>query len=250
MPRQPFLKHPEIRRNIDRGSKWSIGSEFRMQRPEHISKIGECLTTWPDVDAQLALLLAALTKSDAVPMIAVYSVIRRATGRYEAIKAAAKVCVNKTGQALIAAILSFVETVEQERNDLAHGHWGISRFLPKEILWVDGNYINEFAVRHRQRTTREKPYSRVEAVPDAVFYYRIKDFDIILRDIKHVCEAVYLFRSSLDMYEWDDVFSPNALLCARLESYAPIRQALTRINGYVLQPTQPKQPRRRKEPAT
>src|SRR5271163_4406052 len=111
-----------------------MGTATRRLRPQHIAKIGECLTQWPDVDTQPALLLASLTRANADAMVAVYAALRRSTPRGEAIKAAASVSLDKRGQALVEAIIRFVERVEVERNALAHGHWGVSDFIPEGIL--------------------------------------------------------------------------------------------------------------------
>jgi hypothetical protein len=108
MPRQPLARHPTVQRLARDGTRITptLGSAARLNRPKHLAKIGLCLTLWPDVDLQLGRLLAVLTRADAAAMIAVYSVIRRATGRYEAISAASKVTVDLRGQSILAAIIS------------------------------------------------------------------------------------------------------------------------------------------------
>jgi hypothetical protein len=140
MPRQLFFRHPKIRRFSadDDRVRPAMGSMGRLKRPDHVSKIGLCLTYWPDVDMQLALLLAALTRAEAAPIVAVYSVIRHATGRHEAIKAAASVSLDFRGQSIISSILGYAKSIEGERNDLAHGYWGICELLPDCILWISG----------------------------------------------------------------------------------------------------------------
>jgi hypothetical protein len=137
MPPKPFLKHPAVRRakrQTVTEPKWAMGSDHRMERPEHIIKIGECLTYWPEVETQMALFLAALTRANALSTVAVYSILRRHTGKSEAIKAAVSVTLDKIGEELVAAILSYTKSVEGQRNDLAHDLWGILALTPDSIL--------------------------------------------------------------------------------------------------------------------
>jgi hypothetical protein len=249
MPRQPLFKHPTIQRLARDGKTFdgpTLGSGARLARPEHIAKIGLCLTLWPDIDLQLALLLAALTHADTAPMMAVYSVIRRATGRYEAIRAAASVSVNFRGQSIISAIMSFTQTVEGHRNDIAHGHWGIVEEIPDVIVWIHGSHAISTHVDKRMTDGRGHQY-HINFDTSHLFYYKIEHFDEIMKDIRslrNILQAFTLHASNRD----GDVFRPSDALCARIETFAPIRQGLTRINGYVLQPTPPKQPRRQKPP--
>jgi hypothetical protein len=246
MPRQPFLKHPNIRKNLDAPGKWKMGTATRRLRPQHIAKIGECLTQWPDVDTQLALLLASLTRANADAMVAVYAALRRSTPRVEAIKAAASVSLDKRGQALVEAIIRFVERVEVGRNALAHGHWGVSDFIPEGILWMHGITTIDFHVKHRQTEIINGQPFRANIQSD-IFYYRLKDFDEISRNISLLCEVIFEFRTYFDGFHRDDNGPVSDAICARLESYVPIRQALSHLADYVFQPTPPKpKPRSRK----
>jgi hypothetical protein len=199
MSRQPFLNHPAIRRAMRKtphpAPMWGMGSETRMQRPDHIAKIGECLTLWPDVDTQLALLLASLLKADAAPTVAVYSVLRRATGKAEAIRAAAAVSLDEPGQQLVAAILAVTQSIEGQRNDLAHGHWGASDLIPEGILWLDGTYTIDFHVKHRQRVVIERQIFDSD-IQFRLYYYTLRDFDEIIEKYKRDM-PLYLYDARL-----------------------------------------------------
>jgi hypothetical protein len=164
MPRQLFFKDPKVlkfqRAHPNASDIFALNGTDEIKRPAHLTKIAMCLTLWPYIDLQLALLLAALTHANAPPMIAVYSILRRATGRYEAIKAAAEQALDKRGQAIIAAIVSFVKTVEAQRNDIAHGHWGVSAILPEVILWISGPDTINVHVKEK-RMIGHKEYDQI-----------------------------------------------------------------------------------------
>jgi hypothetical protein len=231
MPRKPFLRHPAVHKAREQGFKWTMGSAARLERPEHIAKIGECLTLWPDVDTQLALLLASLTGANAGAMVAVYSVLRRSTGRMEALKAAADVHLDAQGREVIAAICMFVQSVEAHRNDLAHGQWGVSRLIPDGILWLDGAFAIDFHVRHRQTIIIEKQHHMSSSkIEENLFYYKLNDFAHIRREIIAVCEVLFTMRTYVDgFYHKGRPYRTSIELLDRLKTFAPIRQALTQI---------------------
>jgi hypothetical protein len=174
----------------------------------------------------------------------------RATGRYEAIKATARIAMDTRGQALVAAILSFAEIAEGYRNELAHGHWGVSDILPDTILWANGSDIIDLYI-DKDRIKEEESHFVLWVDTDQLYYYRIKDFDGIIKTMKEVAYILSEFRMNITSSTQEGgerVFRPDDSLCAQVESYGPIRQALSRINGYALQPTPPKPPRLRKPP--
>ncbi|MGD0565296.1 MAG: hypothetical protein ABSA66_19685 [Roseiarcus sp.] len=215
-----------------------MGSAARLERPDHIAKIGECLTLWPDVDTQLALLLAALTKANTSGIVAVYSILRRSTGRVEAIKAAAGAMLDGEGQELISAIMVFLQTVEAARNDLAHGHWGCSHLIPEGILWLDGTYTINFHVKHRQTVIIERREFPTDILSN-MYYYRIKDFEEIKKQILILCEVIFTMRVYVDSFHAKPTYHTNDAICAQLRSYGPIRQALAQKDVRANLPNRP-----------
>ena len=69
--------------------QWNLGPGAISGRPQHAEAIGRCIGLWTDTEVQMAILLSILMRADEDASIAVYSVLRRATPRYEAINAAA-----------------------------------------------------------------------------------------------------------------------------------------------------------------
>ena len=140
MPRKPFLIMPQIRKALNskppKRPAWAIGPMFYDDRPDHVAKIGECLMWWPPVEIAMAELLAALLRANTDVTVAVYLTLRRQTARDEAILEAGKIALDFSGTEMLEAILSFSKSVEAERNSLAHGYWGHSHQIPKDILWI------------------------------------------------------------------------------------------------------------------
>jgi len=128
LPRRPFLSTPEIRRYIAgkniRSAPVAIGRAFHKDRPDHAAQIGACLIAWPEVEMQMAALLAVLMKADTDAAMAVFLSLRRATARYDAISEAAKATLDAQGVEYVTAAMKVVQSVESERNALAHAQWG------------------------------------------------------------------------------------------------------------------------------
>ena len=115
MPRRPFLSTPEIRRYIAgkniRSAPVVIGRAFHKDRPDHAAQIGACLIAWPEVEMQMAALLAVLMKADTDAAMAVFLSLRRATARYDAISEAAKATLDAQGVEYVTAAMKVVQSV-------------------------------------------------------------------------------------------------------------------------------------------
>jgi hypothetical protein len=136
MPRKPYLSLVGRRRG--KGDEAvRIGTEAAHERPELQRIIGGCLMSWPFVETELALLLGRLLGSPNEAAIAVFQLIRRSTTQRDAILEAGRYTLNSDDQELLIAVMNLVKPVEAERNALAHGHFGVSSLLPKDLLWQD-----------------------------------------------------------------------------------------------------------------
>ena len=82
---------------------------------------------WPNLEMQMAMLLALLLKAETDATLAVYLSLRRSTSRYDAISAAANVSLDRLGCEYILASLKVIQSAEGERNALAHAVWGTPR---------------------------------------------------------------------------------------------------------------------------
>src|SRR3954451_15358520 len=131
MARTPLKKTAEIIKRQARGvpaagGGVAFGQSFFKKKPEHVRLVGECLMTWPIAETYMAVLLAALMRTDNNTTIAVYQTLRRSTAKYDAIEQAAKYALDLTGQELIKCLRMVSESLESERNALAHAFWGIN----------------------------------------------------------------------------------------------------------------------------
>ena len=101
MARQPLMSTREIRRIPQEQLEFRVLYNFGLgswdTKPDHVAKIAQCIMLWTRIEIDLAALLAALLRSDTDATIAVYSTLRRASPRHEALTAATEHMLDKEG---------------------------------------------------------------------------------------------------------------------------------------------------------
>ena len=130
MARQPLLP-------VYRNATCTMGPQQIEARPEHVAIIGKCMTYWPEVLHQQALLLGLFLGVRSEGALAVFSTLQNAAARRAAIFAAADLSLKTEKDLdLLSAVMNIIGSAEKERNDLAHGCFGISKDIPDGILWI------------------------------------------------------------------------------------------------------------------
>jgi hypothetical protein len=153
-------------------------------RPEQAALIGRSLAVWSIIEAEMAVLLGVLLKSDTEAAIAVYLTIRRSTARIDAINAACRATLNPRDIELIDAILIEHQSCEAERNALAHGYFGWANELPDAVLWIDNTRASHLMVEFVLSTERcafRRIGTSQEKIYKNTFYYTSKDLTLIIR---------------------------------------------------------------------
>jgi hypothetical protein len=179
MPRQPFKPFADRKP----GGMIDIGTRAVKQRPALFSLVGQCLVSWPHIEAEMALVLGALLGADNAAALAVFQTLRRSSAQREAISEAAKASVHITDQTLITAALNVHKSVEAERNALAHGHMGTNSLLPDGILWMStADYVSFKATLVLVGDTIHTDAKR-DQLNSCLWYYRASDLQAIADDI-------------------------------------------------------------------
>jgi hypothetical protein len=182
MPRKPFK--PFADRNPN--GRIDIGNRTLMERPELLLLVGRCLTAWPHIEAEMALILGQLLgahNSDAA--MAVFQTLRRSSGQREAIFEAGR-ALHPTDRDLLSAVLNVHKSVEAERNALAHGHLGTYSLMPDTILWMTaGDYVEFKATLVLKGYTVHDEVKRTK-LNSSLSYYEAKDLEKISEEIDMV----------------------------------------------------------------
>jgi hypothetical protein len=186
MPRQPFL--PFILKN--RNGQFDVVTHALRQRPELEMIIANCLMAWPNAEAQMAVLLALLlgaTQSEA--SLALYQSLRRSSAQREALSETANITLKDSNdRELLNAILNAHKSVEAERNELAHGHFGTYRALTDGLIWMDTKtYLD---TRTRLELAYQIPTEEfLRKVYDKTRIYKDDDLTSIYEGIKDIADT-------------------------------------------------------------
>lgn len=119
-----------------------LGARVIEERPAFVSAIGRCLTFWPFVEHQQAMLLGHLMKADDESSIAVFTALRQGRAQRDALLAAAEIALRDNARylALLRSVLKVIDRAGSDRADLAHGNWGILSGREDLVLWIESKH--------------------------------------------------------------------------------------------------------------
>jgi hypothetical protein len=217
MPRQPFL--PTYHK-----AKFRFLANPLRDRPDISRRIGECIGLWTQVEVQMALLLSTLMKADTGAAVAVFLSIRNARAQREAVSAAAENALTGDKLEAYSAIANVYKSLEGQRNDLAHGVFGISDEIPDAILWMEpkehtGSFVKWLA---KLATSNETPDLEIE---EGIFVYKLNDIETLISQIQELWTAILMFWSHL---RWD-ISSLSASQFQQLCELPQIQQEISRL---------------------
>src|SRR5690606_13454720 len=119
------------------------GVGYIEDRPAAAAIVGRVITSWADLEVQSARLLAELMGTNVPAAAAVFASLRSSRAQFDALNAAATAVLDKPDYELFAAHMMRRSGLEKERNDLAHGCFGVSVAIPDHIVWVaQADYVS------------------------------------------------------------------------------------------------------------
>lgn len=202
----------------------TMGVGYVEDRPKAAAIIGRIITAWADIEVQCARLLAELMGTNIPAAGAVFGSLRSSRAQHDALEAAAKVVLNNQDYELFSAHMARRASLEKERNDIAHGCYGVAVSIPEHVIWVAQSDYLAF-------TNTAKSNSEVD--PDfrsKIFVYEVGTLERISQEI----EEFYLQLGFFSGYLHSRDLGPNGA-AFRAERYPQlcsqphIRQALDRI---------------------
>jgi hypothetical protein len=226
MPRQPLNRVlPPAKL-----SSLLFGIESCTSRPGLTAIIGECLTLWTYVEAEVATVLGTLLKAENAATLAVFQVLRRSSSQYEAISEAAKHTIHEKNVELLGAVLNVHKATETERNALAHGHFGACDALPNAILWMHTNDIVKLRVRFHLDDTFDYNEAEIADQVAKTFVYRENDLTKLRNEIKELWYIWFDLREHLHMFASDDPSTVDDEAYLRLCGRSRVAQELEKLH--------------------
>jgi hypothetical protein len=182
-------------------------------RPEMAAIIARCLTLWSQIEVEMSLILAALldTRSDAA--VAVYLSLQNARAQRDALRSAATVALDGENLALFEAVLNIHKSSSGERNDLAHGIFGIVSDNNDELIWCPSSKFAAWITRANQKAWN------LEFDPDPhaplrneLFVYSKRDLEQIFDRFSFVFDVVTRLHMALSPIQGSADFGRSWLL--------------------------------------
>ena len=164
----------------------TMGVGYLEDRPKAAALVGRIITSWADIEIQCARLLAELMGTNIPAAAAVFGLIRNSRSQHDAMRAAAETVLNKKDLLLFNANIKRKEALEKERNDLAHGCFGVSLSIPDDIVWVAQSDYLAFTAAHK---ANEKPFD-----------LRSKQFVYELGTLERIAQEIAEFYNQIGFY--------------------------------------------------
>ncbi|MDN2568463.1 hypothetical protein N1F89_19735 [Aquibium sp. A9E412] len=140
-------------------AKATFGVGYIEDRPAAAAIVGRVITAWADIEVQCARLLAELMGTNIPAAAAVFGSLRSSRAQHDALSAAAEAVLNELDFELFTAHMARRSSLEKERNDLAHGCYGVSVAIPNHIVWVaQADYLAFSAGRGDPDAFRKKQF--------------------------------------------------------------------------------------------
>ena len=178
-------------------------------KPDFAALIAEAIARWARIEAGVGNIFVEMLGSEINAGYAMFSALRATTLQFQVIKSTANSVL--TGEALevFSATMGVVESVQPERNRLAHWLWGSSPQVPEGLLLIDPVYARDMNVRREKyqrefikemklKVTVEEHMSFFKYDLSKIFVYRKSDLERINRDVLEVENIVGLATTYFD----------------------------------------------------
>lgn len=204
----------------------TFGVGYVEDRPQAAAIIGRIVTSWADIEVQCARLLGELLETGIPAVAAVFSSLRSGRAQHDALEAAAKVVLDNADYELFAAHMARRASLEKERNDLAHGCFGISVALPNAVIWASQPDFLTFTSTINHDPDALRKFRGRQAV------YEIGTLERIAQEIEEYYNQLGSFRGYLSTRrDGHDGAAFRAKQYPQLCSQSHIRQALDSIRA-------------------
>ena len=168
-------------------------------RPKAAAIVGRIITSWADIEVQCARLLATVMGTNVPAAAAVFSSLRSSRAQADALEAASKAVLDKRDQSLFSALMARKGALEKERNDLAHGCYGVEVSMPDAIIWVSQIDYITFTTAYASGTDA----STREAYRKKMFVYELGTLERIAQEFAELHHQLGMFIGYLGIIDAD-----------------------------------------------
>ena len=200
------------------------------------------LTAWGKLDTEMGVVFGSFLNTQAHIGVAVYNQLTNLNTQEAALRAVAKLVLDKDQMDLFLALLKLARGPRDQRNEMAHGVWGFSEdvpdalvlFSPKAALKVRGEVVSvsEQIKMHKNHGTPLPPtlFDRLlvaGAMDDDMWVYRLPDLEEIHKQVEEAGETWRDFARFI----WVETHDLAEEARLRLFGHSAIRQAIDRFRA-------------------
>jgi hypothetical protein len=169
--------------------------------------VGRCIMMFSYVDWQMALLLAAIMKTESQASVAIFLSLRNARAQRDVLIAAGEMTLHEDEKEAFDALLTVYGSLQAQRADIAHGVFGLIPKTEDQAAWIEtknlskhwierfhgvGRRLSDLGVDDAEHAKREdERLMRLSSV------YKTTDLAQLESDIKELWEASFYFYEHL-----------------------------------------------------
>jgi hypothetical protein len=220
MPRKRFLKEFS-------GCKWEPVQNLHEQRPRTAALIGQCVSSWSQVEAQEAILLGLLFEAaNTEATMAAFLQVHNAGVQRRMIEAAGAEKLKSDEIQMLRALTDVIKTMGTERNHIAHGVWGVCPDLKDGAVWLEAKDLAPFGVNAFYGViSGDQSRTDFALLDDRLFFYRDEDLEAHLSDFNQLWGMIVRFLAYLTK---NSGYGTNEQLFDQLSRWPPIAASLLR----------------------
>lgn len=206
-----------------RKAKVTFGIGALEQRPEAALGIAKCIGYWTYVESANARLLSILMGANTETAVAVYLSFKNTVTKNDAMQAAAELRLSAEDMLLFRALMAYKNSVEKERNALAHGMFGVNNSIKDGVVWAHPTtYTNYQAMVEVHGVTEELSAKLYKSC----FVYLVGDLETLALEIEDLEHQIGCFGGYL--LSTDETFRATRYhqLCAEPRVAKEIRTIL------------------------
>tara|TARA_R110000868_G_scaffold53249_8_gene167384 strand:- start:6632 stop:7249 length:618 start_codon:yes stop_codon:yes gene_type:complete len=196
-------------------------------RPKAAAIVGRIITSWADIEVQCARLLAKLMATGNPAAAAVFGALRSSRTQADVLDAAAAAVLDDRDRLLFSAHMSRKASLEKERNDLAHGCYGVEVSLPDAVIWVSQADFITFSTAHEYGTDTKT----LEKYRRKMFVYELGTLERIAQEIAEFHIQIGSFTGYLRMPNNPGRAQRYAQLCDQPYIRETMKRLRTAKNG-------------------
>lgn len=225
MPRQPYLPH-HCKLN------YAIGALLLKERPDFCAAIGKCIAIWSQVDNEMGNLFGLLLGTHNDAALEVFLSLRKVSHQRDALNAAAKYKLTGQDRLCFDAMMVVYKSLESQRNDLAHGCFGICPQDPTVLFWINVKDHVHFQTEVLSKESKgEFSEDRHARLKENLFVYRVADLEALYHQMEEYWWAAFYFNG----YLRDPTNNGRAEEYSRLCAYPQIKHEISRLKSYAEQ---------------